>query len=49
MNTKEGKLLALGKRGEFPTKRGYTIRLMECIGEQSNAQGSRQCEAPGCG
>ena len=37
VNAKEGKLLMPSKRDEFPAKRGYPIRLMERIGEKSNA------------
>src|SRR5258708_5378015 len=29
VNAEKGKLLALGKRGEFPAQRGDAIRLME--------------------
>jgi hypothetical protein len=37
VNAKEGKLLMPSKRNEFPAKRGYSVRLMERIGEESNA------------
>jgi hypothetical protein len=29
VNTKEGEVLALGKRGEFPADSRYSVRLME--------------------
>ena len=37
VNAKEGKLLMPSKRDKFPAKRGYPVRLMERIGEKSNA------------
>ena len=48
VDAKEWKFLALSKPGEFAAERGDSIRFMECIGEQGDAQRSRHCEARAC-
>jgi hypothetical protein len=37
VNANEGEVLAPGKRGEFPAKGGYSVRLMEGVSEEGDA------------